>query len=362
MVPYRSDVALAVALALLQLVGSISAASDRVGYTDLDLTSALLLLAGPASIFVLRRRPDVTLGVSATALLLYLELGYPPGPVFASFVVGLFTTALAGRQLALLVAAGAWETWVVLDWLRGGFSLGALLGSTAWILFVLVSGVLVRVLRERGRQRAAVAEQTALARASSERLLIARELHDVLAHSISLISVQAGVALHLLDEQPGQAREALAAIKHASADGLRDLRRTVAVLRDGPSLEPTPGLEDLERLVTSARSAGLQVTCSTSGPVADVDAAVGLAAYRIVQESLTNVRRHAGTDRARVRVAYDGTALDVRVDDDGRVAVPLGPGGHGLQGMRERVATLGGELTTGPRSDGGFSVHAQLPA
>jgi signal transduction histidine kinase len=225
-----------------------------------------------------------------------------------------------------------------------------------------------------GRQRRLAAERTraeeARRRAGEERMRIARELHDVLAHNISLINVQAGVALHLMDEQPGQSRSALQAIRQASNDALGELRSVLDVLRQGdeaPPRSPASGLAHLDSLVAGAGATGLAVRTEVEGTPRPLPAGTDLAAYRIVQESLTNVTRHAGPASATVLVRYGQDNLTVQVDDDGKGPEPpsaadasLRPG-RGLVGMRERVAALGGELTTGPRPGGGFRVLARLP-
>jgi signal transduction histidine kinase len=222
-----------------------------------------------------------------------------------------------------------------------------------------------------GRQRRLAAERTraeeARRRAGEERMRIARELHDVLAHNISLINVQAGVALHLMDEQPGQSRSALQAIKQASNDALGELRSVLDVLRQGeeaPPRAPASGLAHLDSLVAGAGATGLTVRTEVEGTPRPLPAGTDLAAYRIVQESLTNVTRHAGPASATVLVRYGQDNLTVQVDDDGTGPLATrtnGPGGTGIRGMRERVAALGGELSAGPRPGGGFRVLARLP-
>ncbi|HUZ01431.1 MAG TPA: sensor histidine kinase, partial [Thermomicrobiaceae bacterium] len=204
--------------------------------------------------------------------------------------------------------------------------------------------------------------------ASEERLQMARDLHDMIGHNISLINVQAGVGLDLMDTQPEQARAALTAIKAVSKDALDELRTMLAALRqadeDAPRT-PAPGLERLDELVEATRAAGISVTVQVVGERQVLPAAVDLAAYRIVQESLTNVARHAGPATATVRLAYRADALDIAIEDDGCAPTANGaspPGtGTGIAGMRERAGALGGRLQAGPRSGEGFAVTAHLP-
>jgi signal transduction histidine kinase len=202
-------------------------------------------------------------------------------------------------------------------------------------------------------------------RAGEERLRIARELHDVLAHNISLINVQAGVALHLMDEQPGQSRSALVAIKQASNDALEELRSVLDVLRQGeeqPPRAPASDLAHLNSLVAGVSATGLEVRTRVEGTPRPLPAGVDLAAFRIVQEALTNLTRHAGPASATVLVGYGSEELTAQVDDDGRGPASNGAGqGNGIRGMRERAAALGGELAAGPRPGGGFRVRARLP-
>ena len=218
-------------------------------------------------------------------------------------------------------------------------------------------------------QRRLDAERTraeeARRRAGEERMRIARELHDVLAHNISLINVQAGVALHLMDDQPGQSRSALQAIKQASNDALSELRSVLDILRQGeeaPPRVPASGLVHLDSLVSGVHATGLEVRARVEGTPRPLPAGTDLAAYRIIQESLTNVTRHAGPATASVLVRYGSEALTVQVDDDGGgPAGNVAGQGNGIRGMRERVAALGGELSAGPRPGGGFRVLGRLP-
>jgi signal transduction histidine kinase len=209
-------------------------------------------------------------------------------------------------------------------------------------------------------------EEEARRRAGEERLRIARELHDVLGHNISLISVQAGVALHLMDKKPEQARIALSVIREASKEALRELRSVLDVLRqvnEVPPRSPSPGLASLSDLLSRASEAGLQVHTEVSGDLKGLPANVDLAAFRIVQEALTNIMRHSGQTSSSVHVTCDEQELTLRIDNEvGSEASRDGIGpGQGILGMKERATALGGVVEAGPRPDGGFRVFARLP-
>jgi signal transduction histidine kinase len=238
-----------------------------------------------------------------------------------------------------------------------------LLRNVAYCWLALAAGDAVRSRREAVERTAAAAEEESLRRLSDERLRIARDVHDVVAHAMTEINVQAGVAAHLIDHDPEQARSALRNIKRASGDALTDLRGTLGVLRgtEGRApVEPTGGREPLDELAAGLRAAGVQVTV-------DVDelppgaSAVRTAAYRIVQEALTNVLRHAGATAAQVRVGFDGEQVAIDVRDDGTGGMANGGSGQGIRGMRERATALGGTLESGPAPDGGWRVSARLP-
>jgi signal transduction histidine kinase len=222
----------------------------------------------------------------------------------------------------------------------------------------------LREVEQRAEEAERTKEEAARRRAVEERLRIARELHDSLTHSISVISIQAGVAAHLARKRGEEVPPALLAIQEASTDAARELRTTLSVLRteeDGDS----SGLGQLDRLVARARAAGLPVTVTVSGGQRSLPPEVDQAAYRIVQEALTNVTRHAGPACTAVQLYYTPDALSVQVDNDGTGnGNGFRPAGHGLGliGMRERVTALGGRLHAGPRDDGGFRVHAEFPA
>jgi signal transduction histidine kinase len=284
--------------------------------------------------------------------------------------VAYLTAAVRGHRFAAVAAAVAglavfpWLDAVLRD--RPGPSFVGVAGLAAWLLVLLGAAEAVRIRRERAAEAARIQEEEARRRASEERLRIARELHDALGHHLSLISVQSGVALHLNEQLPEQARSSLSAIKQASKEALGELRSVLDVLRqeDEPAPRtPTSTLARLDELVSQAAAAGLEVRTEVDGDVRSLPFGVDVAAFRIVQEALTNVARHAGPATATVRVAYGERDLTVEVDDDGR-GHPAGNGdgsGKGIVGMRERVATLGGDLEAGPRPGGGFRVRARLP-
>jgi signal transduction histidine kinase len=241
--------------------------------------------------------------------------------------------------------------------------------AAGWLISAGVMGVTfrmwqlhVREVEQRAEEAERTREETARRRAVEERLRIARELHDSLTHSISVIQVQAGVAEHLARKRGEDVPPALLAIKEAGADAARELRATLSVLRAAEDGDGS-GLCQLDSLVARARAAGLPVTVTVTGAERPLPPDVDRAAYRIVQEALTNVSRHAGQACASVRLQYTQEALTVQVDDDGtgNGTRPAGQG-LGLIGMRERVSALGGRLHAGPQDGGGFRVRAELPA
>ncbi len=300
----------------------------------------------------------------------YLAVGFPQGPVYLSLIIAFFRAVLSGDRLTTrgAVVAG----WALFLWLPPAVgtartpSLLAAAALAAWLLVLLVAAEALRGRRVRELEARRQRELQARRRADEERLRIARELHDVLAHSISLINVQSGVALHLLDTHPEQARTALSSINEASADALREVRSVLGVLRgDGERAPraPTAGLASLDELVARAGATGMKVSVQIDGERRALPASVDLAAFRIVQESLTNAVRHAGANSVGIRLAYGPDVLTVQIDDDGS-GPPLevgSDGGNGIPGMRERAVALGGELEAGPGPGGGFRVSARLP-
>jgi signal transduction histidine kinase len=231
----------------------------------------------------------------------------------------------------------------------------------AWLIAAAAAGEALRQAERRADEAERTREESALRRADEERLHIARELHDSLTHQISVIKVQAEAAVHVAQKRGEPVPDALLAIRDAGREAARELRATLEALRDDDKTPPF-GLDHVSGLVQRACATGLQASLTIEGDRADVPAAVDRTAYRIVQESLTNVARHARADTASVRVAYRPGAVVIQVDDDGTAATQFPPvPGVGLLGMRERVTALGGKLRAEPRSEGGFTVHAELP-
>jgi signal transduction histidine kinase len=360
------DLALAVGLFGIGVAGTAPAGHNQPGSTAVNgLTYALIGIAVLALV-VRRRRPLVTLTINAVAVAGYLVLGYPYGPILFTYLVAVYSVAryLPFRRAAIATAGSLvvllTHVFVSLGPPPGllGFVPAATLGVVPFAL-----GATMRINRE---SAARVRAEQVRRQADDERLRIAQEVHDVVGHGLAAINLQAEIALHLLARQPEQAETALAAISRTSKEALDELRVTLAVVRRDGDRTPIPGLARVEELRARSTAAGLPVTVTVTGPVRELPAAVDLAAYRVVQESLTNVLRHAGAARTAVRIGYLPTEVTVEVTDTGPVGPDrsaAGPGaGHGLAGMRERVSALGGELETGPRSGGGFRVYARLPA
>jgi signal transduction histidine kinase len=361
----RGDLVLSGAVGVVVVGGTVFHAR---GFHAVDLKAYAMIAVGLAALTVRRRFPVLAVTVAGVSTALYYIGPFPDGPEISTFAVASFLAVSKGQRLAAYFGTAAGLS--VFGWaefLVGPPKIGRFVGVLAWVLVVLCAGELSRYHRAyiaEARRRADEAEHTreeeARRRATEERLRIARELHDVLAHKISLINVQAGAALHR--REPEQAYAALSAIKDASKETLQELRTTLGVLRQvdeaGP-LDPAPSLERLGDLIKRTKDAGLPVRLIISGGRCPLPASVDLAAYRIVQEALTNAVRHAGSATATVIVRYDTDHVVVEVNDDGAGAEAAE--GNGIRGMRERAATLGGTLAAGPRPGGGFLVRASLP-
>jgi len=339
-------------------------------------TAALALVAVACLALAWRRRYPVTvLAVSATAVVIYSLLGYVNGasliaPALAVYAVA---TQVSVRRAVLLAAVtlAVLMTATGVNNPFGRYSDGAFVLIPGMVAAVAFAGIAVANRRAYAASVRDRAEQDARRRIDEERLRIARELHDVVAHTMATINVQAGVAAHVLPTQPEAAADALQAIKTASKEGLRELRAILNVLRqadEADPVQPAPGTAQLDALIAGARRAGLETAFTVTGEPYPLPAAVDLAAYRIVQESLTNVIRHAGPATAVVSLTYLADELRIDVSDTGRGASAAsatgaagGTVGHGLAGMSERAAAVGGTVETGPGSRGGFGVAARLP-
>ncbi|MEU8843065.1 sensor histidine kinase [Streptomyces roseus] len=344
------------------------------GREAVDPIGRILLLIAPALLLLRHRYPvPVLYGVCAVTLG-YLAGGYPYGPVFASVALACLAAVVAGHRYPAWGAVGAlWAGHLLIaHWLYrwlpppgdGPAPWGTEGGITAWAIAVLAASEVVRVRREQWTRDRAEREAAERRRVDQERLRIARELHDVLAHSISVINVQAGVGLALLDTDPEQARTALTTIKAASKEALGEVRQVLNTLRapgEAPRA-PAPGLDRLSELLDQAASAGLTVSVTGGAQAHGLSPATDLAAFRILQEALTNVVRHSGSRTARIRISRPPGALELLVDDDGpATGGDAGGSGTGLIGMRERAAAQGGTIEAGPRPDGGFRVLARIP-
>jgi signal transduction histidine kinase len=375
------DAGFAVLVTAILLIGSYGegnpkSTSDQIQFGSHPVPhpgAALLLVAVACLALAWRRRwPVAVLAVSVAAVTVYSLLGFVNGAVLIAPILALYAVATqvsvwraaiaAVATLAVLMPATAANN----PFGRisgGGFDLIPFMCAAALFAGIAVANRRAYVASIRDR-----AEQDARRRLDEERLRIARELHDVVAHTMATINVQAGVAAHVLSTRPEVAAESLQAIKTASKEGLRELRAILNVLRQADDADPTqpaPGTAQLGALIDSARRAGLETTYAVTGEPVPLPAAVDLAAYRIVQESLTNAIRHAGPATAAVSLGYDHDKLRIEVTDTGYgqpAGVAAGPGGgHGLAGMRERAAAVGGTVETGPGPGGGFRVAARLP-
>ncbi|GAA0804449.1 sensor histidine kinase [Spirilliplanes yamanashiensis] len=370
----------AVAAALFHVLGARAAARAGAPPVDLGVLAYPLLLAGPAALLVRRRAPIAVLAVAAAATVAYALTAAPRWTFAVAGVVALFHAVRTGRRTpaAVAIAAGAYLSWLVLPLVLPGVPAAvrpepreAVLTGVALVLTVLLGGAAkvrgehyAEMAKAHAEQQRARAERQRR-QASEERLRMARELHDVLGHHLSLISVQANVGLHLMDSRPEQAREALTAIRAASAEALAEVRGVLGVLRtddeaaEAAPRQPAPGLD---RLTDLTADAGIAVDTRVAGAARPVPPEVDRAAYRIVQEALTNVRRHGPADaRAVVTVAYGPADLTVTVANDGPPADDADPTGNGIAGMRARAESLGGTLSAGPDTAGGFRVAAVLP-
>lgn len=357
------DWAIAVGVAAALLITGISGQRSATG---LGLLGYALLGAGGLALAARRRAPVAVLAVTGLCSVGYQAAGFDVPAVAYLFAV--YAAVRAGHRavtvgasvavLALLplaaLASGPHDTGEAFAQARGALEL-------AWLVASGAAGEALRQAERRADEAERTREQTARRRADEERLRIARELHDSLTHQISVIKVQAEVAVHVARKRGEVVPEALLAIQEAGREASRELRATLEALREDDTAPPR-GLDDVPELVRRASRAGLTATLTIEGQRHHVPAAVGRTVYRIVQESLTNIARHADADTAWVRIDCRPDTLAIRVDDDGKATPVTAPTpGVGLLGMRERVTALGGRLRAEPRGEGGFTVQAELP-
>lgn len=410
--PFALDTVAAVLLLVLVITGTFAhphggrAVAPPVGRPG--TLSVVLMVIGCAALVLRRRAPIPVLVVTSGTALVEVVTGDPRSPAVAvPLVIALFTVACAtDRPTAWLVGLPTMAAVTGTAMLGGPYPWYGQenIGLLAWMGLAVATGDAVRsrrayvhAIRERAERAERTREEEARRRVAEERLRIARDLHDVVAHHIALVNVQAGVAAHVMDKRPDQAKEALAHVREASRSALDELRATVGLLRQSGDptapTEPAPGLARLDELAGTFRSAGLPVRVVRADEDTPLPASVDLAAYRVIQEALTNVRKHAGPGaEAEVSVVRAGRNVEITVIDDGAggntgtstgtstgISTSTGTGngtgngsdegrspserggGHGLLGMRERATALGGSLDVGPRYGGGFRVHAILP-
>jgi signal transduction histidine kinase len=360
----RGDALLAAGTGVFVVLTTVLGTGDPIAFRPVPWTGWVLMIVACAAL-AFRRRYPVTVGVvTLVASMIYYPAINPDGALLVTLIIALYSLASAGRTVAAAVIGGL----AIVGSAFGEYGTDASpLGDAGMFLLVswLVAAVAVGAVMHTSRRSR---EEALRRRATEERLRIARELHDVLGHNISLINVQAGAALHALSRDDGgsetPAAQALTAIKETSREALRELRGTLGVLRQVDEEAPTapaPGLGRLPELADRSRAAGLVVDVETEGVPVELTPTVDLAAFRIVQEALTNVTRHAGAGRVAVRIGYGRDDVTVDVRDDGRGAGSRAAGGSGIDGMRSRAEALGGTLEAADRPEGGFRVTARLP-
>jgi len=357
------DWAIAAGVAAILLVTGLSGQHSA---TNRDLLGYALLTAGGLALAARRRAPVPVLAVTGLCAVGYQAAGFDVPAVAYLFAV--YAAVRTGHRTITVVASVIMLAALpfaamasVLHNTGEAFAQARGVLELAWLIAAGAAGEALRQAERRADEAERTREETARRRANEERLHIARELHDSLTHQISVIKVQAEVAVHLARKRGERVPEALLAIREAGREAARELRATLEALRDDDK-NPPHGLDQVPELVQRARTTGLDATLTIEGHRNDVPAAVDRTAYRIVQESLTNITRHAAAATASVRIDYRPDALTIQVDDDGRATPDTAPlPGVGLLGMRERVTALGGHLRAEPRSEGGFTVQAELP-
>jgi signal transduction histidine kinase len=372
--PRVLDALIGTGFTIVGLFGVLKTGDPNHVYRSTDALGVVLALFCSVPYFVRRRAPLAVLLTNLVALVLLATLKYHPDVQSQMVLVGTFTVGshCVGPKrvvgfLAMVTAVAVVALIGIPDATTSNLVLSGAIYTAAYLFGTTVRNR--RLYTDQLEERAALLErerdEEAKRAVADERLRIAQELHDVVAHSMGVIAVQAGVGVHVIDDDPAEAKRSLAAIASTSRSTLTEMRRLLGVLRDndGAAHAPAPGLADLPRLVDDLAAAGLPVEVVRNGEAAEeVPTGVDLTAYRIVQEGLTNVLKHAGPATAQVMVTYEPGALRLQISDNGRgVNGRATPGGHGILGMRERVAVYGGDLETGPCPGGGYRVKAYLP-
>ncbi|MGW6615878.1 sensor histidine kinase [Streptomyces erythrochromogenes] len=344
----------------------VTGLSGQHAATGLGLLGYVLLAVGGLALAAGRRAPVAVLAVTGLCAVGYQAAGFDVAAVAFLFAVyaamraghRVVTVAVSVAVLAVLplaaLASGLHDTGEAFAQARGALQI-------AWLIAAGAAGEALRQAEQRADEAERTREETARRRADEERLHIARELHDSLTHQISVIKVQSEAAVHVARKRGEPVPEALLAIREAGREASRELRATLEALRDDDTTPPH-GLDHVTELVERAGKSGLEATLTIEGRRHDVPTAVGRTAYRVVQESLTNIARHANAGTASVHIDYRPDTLAIRIDDDGKATPDSAPEpGIGLLAMRERVTALGGRLRAEPRSEGGFTVQAELP-
>lgn len=355
--PRPGDVVLALVIAAIAVAGTVLGHGTALN----DPVPGLTMAGFAGAMLVLRRiAPLVTLAVVAASVTSYLIMGYPYGPILFAIFIAVYTVARHLRPARSVPASLAAMAVLMSHAFINDYALPvplSMIAASAWAVVPFAIGFTVRVQREAAARAKEEAERELV---SGERLRVAQEVHDVVGHGLVAIKMQADVALHVLARKPEQAQAALTAISRTSTEALDELRATLATVHSGADLAPAPGLERLDELLRRMREAGVRVRVEVTGDRRSLPAAVNLAGYRVVQESLTNVLRHNKTKVATVRVGYGAGVLSIVVSNPMSQALVSGDG-LGIPGMRERVTSLGGSFRAGPAADGRFEVRADLP-
>jgi signal transduction histidine kinase len=383
---WAQDLIIALFITAMQVQGTlrrVASEPDTVQrpLDDLGHLGLVLLIVSGAALAVRRRWPVAVFAVTVLASAVYYTLDFPDGPGWLALFVATYTLTALGDGRRSVLLAGAGITLLSACWLIAAIDIEPR-AAIGWVFFRIGASIMSAALGESVRSRRVIAaealeraeaaertrEEEARSRVDAERLRIAREVHDTVAHAIAIINVQAGVTAHVLDKRPERARETLRTIEQMSSRALQEMRAILGVLRDpGDGRTPAPGLHEIDELTARGREAGLDIDLRVTSPPDPPPSVVSGATYRILQESITNVIRHAGPTRVQVVLDYGIDNLEVRITNEagrreaaGGRPDPAEPG-RGILGMRERCLLLGGELAAATLPGGGFEVKARLP-